>query len=82
VLESQGREFLQQWYTVSYTVLAKVCWKWWWLRGKSNLIIAKRCMNHPCKFHCYCNYIFWEKTGGIISIQPLICKHTKVICCQ
>jgi hypothetical protein len=25
VLESQGREFLQQWYTVSYTVLAKVC---------------------------------------------------------
>jgi hypothetical protein len=28
------------------------------------------CMNHPCEFHHYCNYIFWEKIGGIISYCP------------
>jgi hypothetical protein len=25
---------LQQWYTASYSKLAKVCWKWWRLCGK------------------------------------------------
>jgi hypothetical protein len=22
---------------------------------------CNRCMSHPRKFHCYCNYFFWEK---------------------
>jgi hypothetical protein len=33
---------------------------------------CKLYMNYPRKFHCYCNYIFRVKTGGITFVQPLV----------
>jgi hypothetical protein len=35
---------------------------------------CKRHMNHPCKFHCYCNYISWKNTGGISFVRPWYVK--------
>jgi hypothetical protein len=33
---------------------------------------SKRSMNQPHKFHCYCSYIFHEKTGGITFVPSFI----------
>jgi hypothetical protein len=39
---------------------------------------CKRCMNHPCKFQCYGNYIFWEKKlEALLSYGPLY--NTKIM---
>jgi hypothetical protein len=32
----------------------------------------KRYKNHPCRFHCYCNYVFEKKTAGIAFVPPLV----------
>jgi hypothetical protein len=36
---------------------------------------CKRCMNHPCKFLCYCNHIFWEKIKRLFSYRPSYAFH-------
>jgi hypothetical protein len=70
VLRSQVREFYN---TVIYSVL---------LNGGKSVLKTKgdfaekqphnseRCMNHPCKFHCYCNYTSWKKWTHYFSTTP------------
>jgi hypothetical protein len=54
------QRILQHWNTASYSTL----WK-------NSLVIAEM-YESSCKFHYNCNYIFWEKTGGITHVPPLV----------
>jgi hypothetical protein len=49
------QEVLQHWYTPSCSTLPKLCWEWPRLCGKI-AYSCEGCMNHPCKFYCYCSY--------------------------
>jgi hypothetical protein len=70
VHRSRGWEF----YSISIQRLTQ-CWKTC-VENDGNFVQkqpynCKRCMNHPCKFHCYCNDIFWEKIGGFTFVPHL-----------
>jgi hypothetical protein len=62
---------LQHWYTVSYSVLAKVFWKWQTL-WKNGLIIAKDLWSVRVNFIVITITFSEKKIGGITFIVPLV----------
>jgi hypothetical protein len=74
VLRSQGRDF----YSSDIQCLTQ---HWQKCVEKDGDFVEKYphshkiCMNHHCKFHCYCNYIFLKEVRGITFIPHFVCLY-------
>jgi hypothetical protein len=71
VLRSRGREF----YSTGIQRLTQHWQKCVENDGDITQKLSYNCktyMNHPSKFYCYCNYIFWEKIGDITFVPLLV----------
>jgi hypothetical protein len=74
VLRSRGREF----YNIgkqSFTQRWHKCIEndGDFVAEGGKLHICKRCMNYPCKFNCYSNYIFWKEWKHYFHTAPRVC---------